>query len=426
MSNKVEGLLTNTDFRMLWIGQTASQFGTQVALLGMPLVAALYLGASPMQMGLLGFAEYAPFIIFGLIAGVWIDRFPRRPILVAANFFRGALLLIVPLTALAGFLNMTVLYLVAFIVGICTVFFDVAYTSFLPSIVRKEQLVDGNSKLETSKSTAQIAGPGLSGGLEQLITAPFAILFTSASFFVSAVYIARIRKLETVVTDAKKQKNIWLEIKEGLHTVYTKPLLWGVVRCSTVFNLSWNVIFSIYVLYASQELKISASILGIIYGTLGVGYLTGSLLAQRAVRRFGVGPTIVGSATIAASGGLLAPLAVGSELSIALIMMLGQLLFGMGVSMFSISTISLRQVIVPDALQGRVNATFRFISWGSLPLGSLIGGMIGGAMGLRFALFAGGVGLLASACTLLFTPFLQLRVKSFHELSLEKDVSIKC
>ncbi len=134
----------------------------------------------------------------------------------------------------------------------------------------------------------------------------------------------------------------------------------------------------------------------------------------------------MGSATIAASGGLLAPLAVGSELSIALIMMLGQLLFGMGVSMFSISTISLRQVIVPDALQGRVNATFRFISWGSLPLGSLIGGMIGGAMGLRFALFAGGIGLLASACTLLFTPFLQLRVKSFHELSLEKDVSIKC
>lgn len=186
----------------------------------------------------------------------------------------------------------------------------------------REQLVDGNSKLEVSKSTAQIAGPGLSGGLEQLITAPFAILFTSVSFFVSAVYIARIRKLETVVTDAKKQKNMWLEMKEGLHTVYTRPLLWGVVRCSTVFNLSWNVIFSVYVLYASQELKISASILGIIYGMLGVGYLFGSLLAQRAVSRFGVGPTIVGSATLAASGGLLAPLAVGSELSIALIMML--------------------------------------------------------------------------------------------------------
>jgi len=182
--------------------------------------------------------------------------------------------------------------------------------------------------IETSKSTAQISGPGLAGGLEQLITAPFAILCTSVSFFVSAVYIARIRKLETVVTDAKKQKSMWLEIKEGLYTVYTKPLLWGVVRCF--------------------------------------------------VRHFGVGPTIVGSATIAASGGLLAPLAVGSELSIALIMMLGQLLFGMGVSMFSISTTSLRQVIVPDALQGRVNATFRFISWGTLPLGSLIGGMIGG------------------------------------------------
>ncbi|MDR7317167.1 MFS transporter [Brevibacillus nitrificans] len=197
------------------------------------------------------------------------------------------------------------------------------------------------------------------------------------------------------------------------------------MRCSTVFNLSWNVIFSVYVLYASQELKISTSILGIIYGTLGVGYLFGSLLAQRAVRRFGVGQTIVGSATIAACGGLLAPLAGGSELSIALMMMLGQLLFGMGVSMFSISTISLRQVIVPDALQGRVNATFRFISWGSLPIGSLIGGMIGGAMGLRFALFAGGIGLLASACTLLFTPFLQLRVKSFHEVTLERDVSIK-
>ncbi len=288
------------------------------------------------------------------------------------------------------------LYTIAFLTGVCTVFFDIAYQSYLPTLVSKEQLVGTNSMLEGSRSAAQMTGPGLAGALIQLITAPMAMLVTSLSFFLSALSLRFIKKEEATPVRPDTPRSLWQDIREGLHLSFSEPLLFGVIRCSAIFNFSWNVMFSVYVLYAITTLHISSGWLGLVYG--------------------GLGPVIVGSAIIASCGGPFAPLAMGTGSSAVFLLMLGQFFFGFGMSMWSISTLSLRQAIVPDQLQGRVNATVRFVAWGAYPLGSLAGGVIGDMYGMQIALFTGAAGLMIAVLTLFFTPFLKSKEKTIDEL----------
>ncbi|MFE1626207.1 MFS transporter [Brevibacillus reuszeri] len=404
------------DFRTFWLSHTATQFGAQVALLGLPLVASLSLAATPLQMGVLGALEYAPFLLIGLFAGVWVDRSRRRPVLFLSNMGRALLLALIPILSAIGVLRMEWLYTIAFLTGVCTVFFDIAYQSYLPTLVSKEQLVGTNSMLEGSRSAAQMTGPGLSGVLIQMITAPMAMLVTSLSFFLSALSLSFIKKEEALPVRPDTPRSLWQDIREGLQLSFSEPLLFGVIRCSAIFNFSWNVMFSVYVLYAITTLHISSGWLGLVYGGMGVGFFLGALLVHKAIRTFGMGPVIVGSAMIASSGGPFAPLAMGSGNSAVFLLMLGQFFFGLGMSMWSISTLSLRQAIVPDQLQGRVNATVRFVAWGAYPLGSLAGGIIGDRYGMQIALFAGAAGLMIAALTLFFTPFLKSKEKTMNEL----------
>ncbi|GIO04816.1 MFS transporter [Brevibacillus reuszeri] len=404
------------DFRTFWLSHTATQFGAQVALLGLPLVASLSLAATPLQMGVLGALEYAPFLLIGLFAGVWVDRSRRRPVLFLSNMGRALLLALIPILSAIGVLRMEWLYTIAFLTGVCTVFFDIAYQSYLPTLVSKEQLVGTNSMLEGSRSAAQMTGPGLSGVLIQMITAPMAMLVTSLSFFLSALSLSFIKKEEALPVRPDTPRSLWQDIREGLQLSFSEPLLFGVIRCSAIFNFSWNVMFSVYVLYAITTLHISSGWLGLVYGGMGVGFFLGALLVHKAIRTFGMGPVIVGSAMIASSGGPFAPLAMGSGSSAVFLLMLGQFFFGLGMSMWSISTLSLRQAIVPDQLQGRVNATVRFVAWGAYPLGSLAGGIIGDRYGMQIALFAGAAGLMIAALTLFFTPFLKSKEKTMNEL----------
>lgn len=404
------------DFRTFWLSHTATQFGTQVALLGLPLVASLSLAATPLQMGVLGALEYAPFLIIGLFAGVWVDRSRRRPVLFLSNMGRALLLALIPILSVIGVLRMEWLYTIAFLTGVCTVFFDIAYQSYLPTLVSREQLVGTNSMLEGSRSAAQMTGPGLSGALIQMITAPMAMLVTSLSFFLSALSLSFIKKEEAMPVRPETPRSLWQDIREGLHLSFSEPLLLGVIRCSAIFNFSWNVMFSVYVLYAISTLHISSGWLGLVYGGMGVGFFLGALLVHKAIRTFGMGPVIVGSAMIASCGGPFAPLAMGTGSSAVFLLMLGQFFFGLGMSMWSISTLSLRQAIVPDQLQGRVNATVRFVAWGAYPLGSLAGGVIGDMYGMQIALFTGAAGLMIAALTLFFTPFLKSKEKTMNEL----------
>lgn len=403
---RLTGLWQHANFLRLWTGQTISQFGSQITLLALPLTAALTLHATPAEMGILSAAETAPFLLVGLFAGVWVDRLRRRPILLVTDFARGILLLAIPLAALLGALTIGLLYAVAFLVGILTVFFEVAYQSFLPALVGREQLVEGNSKLEVSRSAAQIAGPGVAGGLVQLVTAPIAIIVDAASFFISAFFLIFVRVPEAAPTPHAERQTVWKDIGEGLGIVFGHPLLRAIAGSTATANLGGNIWQAILILYLTRQLGLGAGVIGLIFAMGSVGFLCGALLAGRCARWFGLGPVIVGSMMVGAIGALLLPVAQRPATFAVPLLIASQFIAGGSGTIYNINQVSLRQAITPDHLLGRMNATMRFIVWGTLPIGALIGGALGGAIGLRPTLV---VGVVIQSSAFLWTFFSPVR-----------------
>lgn len=406
---RAAGLWRHADFLRLWAGQTISQFGSQITLLALPLTAALTLHATPAEMGILSAAETAPFLLVGLFAGVWVDRLRRRPILLLTDLARGVLLLAIPLAALLDVLTIALLYAVAFLVGILTVFFEVAYQSFLPALVGREQLVEGNSKLEVSRSAAQIAGPGIAGGLVQLVTAPIAILVDAASFLVSALFLAFVRVTEPAPAPRAERQTVWKDIGEGLRVVFGSPLLRAIAGCTATGNLFSNMVQAVYILYVTRQLGLGAGAIGGIFAIGSTGFLLGALVAGRVARRFGLGPTIIGSNVFGCLGIGLIPIAHGPARLAAPLLVAAQFIVAFGSPLYNINQVSLRQAITPDHLLGRMNATMRFIVWGTLPIGALIGGALGSSIGLRPALIVGAIGQCLAFLWVFFSPVRALR-----------------
>ncbi len=262
----------------------------------MPLVAILVLDATAFEVAALGVVLFLPFILFTLPAGVWVDRLPRRPILIVGDFGRAALLATVPIAYFADALTLAQLFVVAFLVGTLQVFFDVAYQSYLPSIVEREQIIDGNSKLEISRSAAQVGGPGLGGVLVQVFTAPYAVLLDAFSFVGSGLFLLLIRKTEEppAVADADGQKpSQWTDLKEGLHFVLGNPNLRAQAGCTATSNFFGNVAFATLLVFAVRELGLSAGVIGIIFSLGAAGSLAAALTATRISARFGIGPTSI-------------------------------------------------------------------------------------------------------------------------------------
>src|SRR5258708_6359699 len=306
------GLCRHPEFVRLWAGHTISRFGSEISQLAIPLTAALVLNASPAQMGLLGAFEFAPFLLLSLFAGVWVDRLPRRPILIVADIGRALILGSIPVAALVGALRIEQLYLVGILTGALTVFFDVADQSYLPVLVNREHLVEGNSKLEMSRSVAQITGPGVAGALVQLVTAPMAVAVDAASFVASVIFLLFIRATEPPpVPHAGAPSSIWGAPREGLAVGLRDPLLRSIAGCTGTSNLFSNAMFAVYVLYLTRELNIPPALLGLILAAAGPGALLGALIAGRVAARFGLGTTIIASSLIGAPANLLVPLPTG-------------------------------------------------------------------------------------------------------------------
>ncbi|MHB1417673.1 MAG: MFS transporter, partial [Chloroflexota bacterium] len=286
------GLWRHRNFLKLWTGQSVSQLGSQITLLALPLTAALLLNASPLEMGFLSAVEMAPFLLIGLPAGVWVDRWPRRPVLIAGDVGRAVVLVTVPVGYLVGLLTMAQLYVVAFISGILTVFFDVAYMSYLPSLVERDQLIEGNSKMETTRAAAEVAGPGLAGTLVDLLSAPLAIAFDALSFIVSAIFVWNIRTDESAALGARagKRNGLWVEVGEGLRYVAMHPLLRSIAGCTATSNLFSSAFGPIYILFAVRELGLEPATIGFIFAVGNVGFLVGASLASRVADRLGLGP----------------------------------------------------------------------------------------------------------------------------------------
>ncbi len=395
------GLWRHPDFLRLWSAQTVSQFGSQVSQLALPLAAILVLDASAFEVALLGTVEFLPFLLFALPAGVWVDRLRRKPILVLGDLGRAVALASVPLAYAFDALTIWQLYAVGFLVGVCTVFFDVAYQSYLPSLVDRSQLVDGNSKLEVSRSGAALAGPGLAGALIGAVTAPYAILLDAVSFLASAGLVLRIRRAEPLPEPTAKP-SMRRELVEGLRYLlghrFWRPLA-VTVALSNFFN---TLAFSIFLVYAVRQLDLSAALIGLVLGVGNVGWLLGAVAANRLSARLGVGLTLVGSAMVFGPALLLVPAAPQSQPIPFIVVAL--ILASFAGIVFNVTGLSFQQAVTPDRLLGRLNATRRFIVWGVIPLGSLAGGALASLIGLRPTLWVGAIGGSLSFLPLLFSP----------------------
>jgi MFS family permease len=405
------GLWRHPDFLKLWSAETISQFGSQVSALALPLVAILVLDASAFEVAALGTIEFLPFILFTLPAGVWVDRLPRRPILIAGDFGRAALLATIPVAYVADVLTLGQLYVVGFLVGICTVFFDVAYQSYLPSLVTRDQIIDGNSKLEISRSTAQIGGPGVGGALVEIFTAPYAVLVDAVSFLGSGLFVLRIRKQEepTVSPRADGVKpSMWTELKEGLRFVLGNPNLRAQAGCTATSNFFFSVTFSILLVYVVRELELSPGVIGFVFSVGASGSLLAAFTATRVSRRFGIGRTTI--AVTLVQGPATALIAFAPEGNRAIPYLLGsQLLLAFVIVVYNIVQLSYRQAICPPRLQGRMNSVMRFIVWGTIPPGTLAGGALGTWIGLRETIVIGAIGGGLSFLWILLSPQRRLR-----------------
>ena len=399
------GLWQHRDFLWLWSSQTVSQFGSQISQLALPLVAIVALGESAFAVAMLGMVEFLPFLLFSLPAGVWVDRLRRKPILVLADVLRAAALVSVPIAYWLDGLTIWQLYVVGFVVGIGTVFFDVAYQSYLPTLVKRDQLSDGNSKLEISRSAAQLGGPGLAGVLIGILTAPVAVLADAISFVVSALLVGRIRTTEPEVSTADR-RSLLSELWEGLRYVLGHQYVRGMAVSVAIFNFFGNVGGSIVLVYFVRELGLSATTIGIVLGLGNVGFLVGAILARRVEARIGVGRTIVGSSMLSVPGLLLVPLAP-HDLAVPLLIASG-VIVGFAIVLYNVTAISLMQAITPDRLLGRMNASRRFFVWGVIPLGSLTGGVLASTIGLRPTLFVAAIGASLAVVPLLLSPIRSL------------------
>jgi MFS family permease len=372
---------------LFWSAHTISQVGSQVTQLALPLVAILTLDATTFEVGLLTFVEFLPWLLVSLPAGVWIDRVQRRPVLIAADVGRALVLAWVPLGAALGILTVAQLLAVGFVAGCLTVFFDVGYQSYVPALVERDELVAGNSRLEFSRSAAAIAGPGLGGALVAAFTAPYALLADAASFVCSALLLGGIRRREPAPEPATRRvrSDLLSGLRLVLGDVRTRSLVYY-VSTTTFCN---GLFFAVFLVFCVRSLGLSAGVIGVILALSNIGSLLGALAAGRVGRRLGVGWTLIAAGLLSGIGLLLVPLAPHAFPYAFLFV--GLLLFGMGVIVYNVTAISLIQSITPAHLLGRANASRRFLVWGPIPLGALVGGALGSAIGLREAIVVAAV-----------------------------------
>ncbi len=398
---KPGGLWRHRDFLSLWGAETISQFGSQVSLLALPLVAILVLDESAFKVAALTSIEFLPFLLFTLPAGVWVDRLRRRPILVLGNVGRAVALFSVPVVYWVGGLTIWQLYVVGFAVGTCTVFFDVAYQSYIPALVGREDVVEANSKLEISRAAAMVAGPGMAGGLVALLTAPVAVLLDAVSYAISALLLFGIRKQEEAPPRAER-RSLRSELGEGLRYVFRHPYQRTMVAMTALSNFFGQVVFSILLVYAVRELDLSAGTIGVALAIGNLGTLAAALTAKRIGDRLGVGRTILLASCLFGPGTLLIAFAP-QEYALPLIV-LAMIVIGFGGILYNVTAISLIQAITPDRILGRANASRRFVVWGVVPLGGFTGGALASTIGLRETMVVGALGGLLTIVPILVSP----------------------
>lgn len=400
-------LSSQPDFRTLWTGYSVSAAGSEVTVLAVPLCAAVLLGASAFQMGLLTAAATLPHLLIGLLAGVWVDRLPRRrPLLVTADLLAAAALLTIPLAWWLGVLTVPQLIVAELLVGSCRVVFRPAYQSHLPDVVPSEQLTVASGHLRTSDSVAMLAGPGLGGLLVQAVSAPVAVLVDAVSFVVSAVCIRTVRAAERPARPRTDARSLRRDLAEGLRTVLADGSLRAIAGAAANLNLFGMLVLALFVVYATRDLGFSAGLVGAVVTLGGVGAVAGALLAARVSAALGAGRTIVLASVVFSFALFAVPLAHGPRWVELAVIGAGELVGGVAVMLFDVTSAGVTLTTVPTDLLGRVSSCMAFLTQGVKPLGALAGGMLGTALGLHTALVVAAVG---ATTTMLWTIFSPLR-----------------
>jgi predicted MFS family arabinose efflux permease len=399
-------LFRQHDFRQLFVAKATSSVGTQLTGLAMPVLAVQVLHADELQMGLLGTFEFLAFLVIGLPAGAWVDRWRRKRVLVTNDLVRAVVLASIPLAWALDVLTLAQLLVVALVTGACTVFFDVADQSYLPEIVEPQRIGEGNAKLQAAESVSSIAGPALAGGLIKLIGPTRAIGLDALTFVGSAWSVSRIQH-EDSAPERADRRPLRVEIAEGLVFVLRHPLLLRITACTSIGNFFTSMGGALLVLYGLRQLDLDAGHLGLAFGIGSVGGLLGALSATWTAQRIGEGRIIPLSALLFAPVLALLPLA-GLVIPAMLALSVEMLLFSYLVVIYNITQVSFRQRLCPRPLLGRMNASIRFIVWGSMPIGTFIGGVLGQATSIRLVLWVGVAGAVVAALPVFFSPLLTM------------------
>jgi MFS family permease len=401
-------LWTHADFMKFWAGETVSLFGTQVTSLALPLTAIIVLHATPGQLGVIRFLQTVPFLLLALLVGAWVDRRRKRPVMIGSNAARFVLVGLVPILAVAGALGMPILYLLAFSIGVATVFFDVCWMSYVPSLVGKDQLAEANSKVSTSYAVADVSGPGLGGVLVQLLGAPKAMAADALSYLVSIGTLLAI-KTEEPAPERPAERHLLAEIREGLQLVLGNRY----VRATTVQGGLWNFCYimtdTIFLLYAIRELHFTPGLVGLVIGVGMTGGIIGSALASSFSRRFRYGPTIMVACAFGTLPTFLIPAAQGSRALLSVLFMVAYFLVRFGAVTANVLMITLRQTVTPARLLGRMNAAARTVLYTGGSLGAIAAGLLGSTIGLRNTLWVAAVGFALTLIPLLLSPIPTLR-----------------
>ncbi|WP_405669370.1 MFS transporter [Streptomyces sp. NBC_00055] len=413
------------DFRRLWVGQTVSQLGEHGSLVVLPLIAVLTLDAEADQLGVLRATGQVPILLLSLFVGAWVDRWRTRTVMVLADLGRALALGAAAVAGLLGGLGLPALLLAAFAVGALSVFFDVAYQASLVRLVKRDQLVQGNSALEGSRSAAQIGGPALGGGLVSLLSAPVAAASSALFFALSLLSIRRIRRRESIPERSERPPRVWRRIREGLRFVIGHTLLRTVGLASAAFQFSFAAMMTVYLLFLPRELHLSGTAVGLALAATGPGALLGSVLAARLPNRFGYGVVLVSAAALGDGVLLCVPLLHSPSVVTIPALVAVNFVFGAFGQLVNVTVMAVRQAVTPDGMQGRVAATITFAGMGLTPFGSLLGGFLAGEWGLRTSLVVTAGGMMLSPVLMALSPLARLG-RALPEIGHARPAVLNC
>jgi MFS family permease len=397
----------HVDFRRLWFATTVSQLGTQVSELAIPLTAISLLHASAFQVGVLAAAGYVPLAVFGLAAGARVDRVRRRSVLLATDLGRGIVLASIPLAYAVGHVTMAQLDVVALAVGTLTVFFDVAYPTFLPTLLEPRDLARGNSRLQVSEQGAAVIGPGLAGWLIGVVGAPLAVAVDAASYFGSAAFVRRIAPRERALPRPPSKVRMRIQIAEGLRYVMADRRLFAIAVASGIANLFGRMAVVVVVIYLARSVGYSATAIGVVFAIGGVGFVVGAALADRVIDRVGLGPAIVAGGCVAGLSFVL--MAAPPRSAAGPFVAAAMFVYGLGALTFTVGNATLRQLTVPPEILGRVTSSMRLLVWIAQPVAALLGGWLASRIGLHGALWIGAAGMLLMPAAFLGSGLLSVR-----------------